>query len=499
MLKFCLISPTRLVRLNGESMTHWKLLISITLLASCGQLGLQAKKTAKMTALQTVQEAQYPDQELTRLTQSKYVELHYLQLSAYAELEAFDQSLESGWQGLAESVPYSKLVAIRMQVESVEDDIQHIQQDLLARAQDEGLAVSERMKALTSLEKTLPSQLQVQGPWLYTLWRQHHRNKVLARHLMLGQGKAQEPEVQAGMEKIYLALKSRYGVFEEHDHAFTNWKQLIHKEQVRLKSDDEMGRLAKTIDHAAHEIRFERQKLAQEQTPHDKNFRPSTTMSGNVTGDEFPSKVWAMTFNDGPIPGLTNKLVDQMVAQGQQATFFQLSKYAAKYPRTAKYVRSNGMEIAAHGEEHVSLVRATAEERDHHIRQAAEDLSVLHGGTIIRLYRLPFAAGLGIRELRARIANAHMIHASWNVDAMDWQAQPSHDIALRVIKQMNKTKDDAGMIAFHESHELSVAATREVLQHMKNKNHRACALSDIIDQMNRKVTVCPVKVGISAN
>mgnify|MGYP003390271198 CR=1 FL=1 len=483
-------------------MKHLKLLIIISLLVSCGQLGLQNRKAIKPKTLEMVQEAANSDEELVRVTQLKLYDLHYLHLSAYSELENFDQSLEKDWQGLANSLPYSKLLAIRIQAEEHEEELHHVQQDLLAQAQDEALPVAERLKALVSMEKTLPTPEQVQGAWLYTLWRQHHRNKVLARHLMLAQGKVQEVAVQVSMEKVYLTLKNRYGAFNEHDHNFANWKQLIQKEQLKVKSHETVERIAKSIEHAAHELRFERQKLRQEMKAQDsanKTFLPSTSSNGNVTGDEFPHKVWSLTFNDGPIPSLSNQLVDQVMAHGQQATFFQLSQLALKYPRTAKYVRNAGMEIAAHGEEHTSLLRASGEERDLHIRQASADLSELHGATPIRFYRLPYGAGLGVRELRARIANANMLHASWNVDAIDWQAQPASDISQRVIKQMNKTSHEAGVVSFHESSELTVAAVRDVLQHMKARNHRSCALGDIVDQMNRKNAVCPVKIDLSSN
>jgi peptidoglycan-N-acetylglucosamine deacetylase len=76
----------------------------------------------------------------------------------------------------------------------------------------------------------------------------------------------------------------------------------------------------------------------------------------------------ALTFDDGPDPEWTPRVLDALAAHGVRGTFFLVGERAARAADTARAIADAGHEIASHGWSHRSLwlcgPRRTAEEID---------------------------------------------------------------------------------------------------------------------------------------
>lgn len=481
-------------------MKHWKLLLIIGLITSCGQLGLQAPNNSRLSALEASHSGQLTDTDLAKHVQSKLNDLHLLQLGAYEDLESFDSTLSTNWKGLTENIPYSKILAAKVRIDEIQAEIFGLQDELLSSSQDEKIELDQKLKSILSLQHTLPQANQTKGAWEYSLWNIHQHNKSLAKQLILAQGKTSNPELQNAYEKIYLIIKKNHGAFYDGSPSFVEWKNIIHKEQNATRKLESTDRIVKSVEHLAHEIRFEFQKMNKQVNNLDEaGIRPSIGHAGNVTGNEFPAKVWSLTFNAGPVSGLTKKTVNQLSKLGQKGTFFQAVELAKKNSHSARYVRTSGMEIGSQANLRLAVGNLSQEEREEQIQDITLELASLHPESSIRFYRLPHASGISQRDIRVRIAKLGMIHAFWNIDALDWQIQPAADIANRVIKQMENTKSESGVVVFNEGLEQTLEASNVVMSYLKKKNNRVCSLGEIVTQMNANLAVCPVKVNITSN
>lgn len=71
----------------------------------------------------------------------------------------------------------------------------------------------------------------------------------------------------------------------------------------------------------------------------------------------------ALTFDDGPHPINTVKIINILAKEGVRATFFMVGKEVEKYPDIARLAVRNGHAIANHGytHEHISQVNLDAE------------------------------------------------------------------------------------------------------------------------------------------
>ncbi len=92
-------------------------------------------------------------------------------------------------------------------------------------------------------------------------------------------------------------------------------------------------------------------------------FWPEHGMYGRVLwrGPERPEL--ALTFDDGPHPHTTRKVLHALSAAGATATFFLVGRKACQYPELVREIASRGHELGLHGFEHDRLFSLRRPER----------------------------------------------------------------------------------------------------------------------------------------
>ncbi|HEY3661428.1 MAG TPA: polysaccharide deacetylase family protein, partial [Candidatus Udaeobacter sp.] len=146
----------------------------------------------------------------------------------------------------------------------------------------------------------------------------------------------------------------------------------------------------------------------------------------------------AITFDDGPDPRWTPKILDILKAANVKATFFVVGVNAERYPALVRRIVNEGHEIGNHTYYHPNLALCWPE----HIRlelNATQLLLETITGRATTLFRPPYAADTGPTELSElaplKIAeDLNYLVVLENIDPQDW-AKPGADIILRRIKQ----------------------------------------------------------------
>lgn len=99
----------------------------------------------------------------------------------------------------------------------------------------------------------------------------------------------------------------------------------------------------------------------------------------------------ALTFDDGPDPGVTPRLVDSLGEIGIRATFFMLLSRVERFPEVAELVCGSGHEIALHGLDHRRMTDLTY--RDASSALAAGKCQLERAlGVTVAWYRPPYGA-----------------------------------------------------------------------------------------------------------
>lgn len=87
----------------------------------------------------------------------------------------------------------------------------------------------------------------------------------------------------------------------------------------------------------------------------------------------------ALTFDDGPDPAHTPRVLDVLAARGVRATFFLVGERAARLPGVVRAVVDGGHEVASHGWSHASLWRCGPRRTAEELGRAHETLAALTG------------------------------------------------------------------------------------------------------------------------
>lgn len=414
------------------------LLSTATLLLSCSSPDYRNDSVARHVAAVSVEQLMVESPEnLSEIVKEKLQSLHNYYVIGHKNLAEFDKMISThSTEELYQSQAYLKLIAVRTQAEEIEHE-------------------------LLEMDKTLKASKSVAS------------KKVLSEEL--AKFAAQSPMAELSMQNLAFQLGLPGGVSK----SVINIKKELPTELQKLEQLKEFPIYEKNIEHISHSLDTKAVKA--------KRFEPSTTKSGNITGNEFPAKVWSLTFDDGPGVKTTRSILASLQKRNMKASFFQLTSKAKENKTVANEIRQAGMEINLHSYSHAQLTKVSAAELDKEITKAMYDLKALHGNILIHFFRLPYGAGMNTSHIRQKIADNKMIHVFWNVDTLDWMAQPTADIVKRTVDLMKKTPNDAGVILFHDIHQRTADASPQIMDHLQKDGRRVCTLKKIVDDMNAGV------------
>lgn len=161
---------------------------------------------------------------------------------------------------------------------------------------------------------------------------------------------------------------------------------------------------------------------------------------GTITHVSTQDAVAALTFDDGPHPGFTPRLLDILERHQARATFFMVGEAAQRYPEIVQQAAQAGHAIGNHGWDHPSFPLITGRERRAQIR-ACEKAIAPYGQ---RLFRPPYGHQSVASRLDALWLGYQVV--TWNVAAHDWLDHGANWMADRLVNQIKP----GSVIIFHE-------------------------------------------------
>jgi peptidoglycan/xylan/chitin deacetylase (PgdA/CDA1 family) len=182
----------------------------------------------------------------------------------------------------------------------------------------------------------------------------------------------------------------------------------------------------------------------------------------------------ALTFDDGPDPHWTPRVLDILEQHRATASFFLIGGKASKHCELVKRLAAAGHSLGNHTFSHQNLrglsFRATGLE----LRRGAAAIEDLGVGEV-RWFRPPYgaysAAGL-CHALRNRASTV-----LWNVDPRDYEAAGAAEILGRLGPLRS-----GDIVLLHDRSAALVEALPEILARIADAGLRACSL----DQAHRK-------------
>jgi peptidoglycan/xylan/chitin deacetylase (PgdA/CDA1 family) len=151
---------------------------------------------------------------------------------------------------------------------------------------------------------------------------------------------------------------------------------------------------------------------------------------GTITSVATAEPVVALTFDDGPHPDTTPRLLDILEHHGARATFFMVGEAARRLPELVRRAAASGNALGLHSWDHPSFPLISGRERREQIRTCALALAPYASP----IFRPPY----GHQSLASRLDAGWLGYQviTWDVVAQDWEPHDADWFADRLSRQL---------------------------------------------------------------
>jgi peptidoglycan/xylan/chitin deacetylase (PgdA/CDA1 family) len=203
--------------------------------------------------------------------------------------------------------------------------------------------------------------------------------------------------------------------------------------------------------------------------------------SCNVSGTQI-----AITFDDGPHPKLTPRLLDMLKERGVKATFYVIGQNVVQYPEIMQRMVAEGHEIGNHSYTHPALPKIGAAKVTEEITKTNEAIMQACGVKPTTM-RPPYGATNAAitKRLNDEFGLAVIM---WSVDPLDWKIRKASHVSNHILQN---TKSGAIVLA-HDIHPSTIDAMPAALDGLISKGHKFVTISELI-AMDR-----PAGLGVQA-
>ncbi|MCY1144896.1 bifunctional polysaccharide deacetylase/glycosyltransferase family 2 protein [Actinoplanes sp. Pm04-4] len=211
------------------------------------------------------------------------------------------------------------------------------------------------------------------------------------------------------------------------------------------------------------------------------------TTGGQESTSRMPPKTIALTFDDGPDPTWTPRVLDVLKENGAHGTFFVVGSEVARHPALAKRVTDDGNELGLHTFTHPNLQLLAPWRRTLELSQTQVAIARATG-VHTNLARFPYSS-----------MNAAIDDDNWKIiknagrqgylvvvndtDSQDWQ-RPGVD---RIIKNATPPGETSAVILFHDAggdRAQTIEALRKFIPMMKARGY---VFTTVTEGLNRTI------------
>ncbi len=207
----------------------------------------------------------------------------------------------------------------------------------------------------------------------------------------------------------------------------------------------------------------------------------SNTKKNNTIVWQVPvknKKVIALTFDDGPTPGYTDKILKILRKYNVKATFFVIGSKAQKYPSLVRREANYGHEIANHTYTHPKISKLSFKAYKTEMKKTQNVVKKITGSTPV-LMRPPYG---DLNESATRYTQKlgfKMILWSWDQDTRDW----SHPGVNTIVKKVLNNASSGDIVLFHDNNTTmgqTASALETIIPELKRRGYSFVTVSELL-------------------
>jgi peptidoglycan-N-acetylglucosamine deacetylase len=179
----------------------------------------------------------------------------------------------------------------------------------------------------------------------------------------------------------------------------------------------------------------------------------------------------ALTFDDGPHPSLTPKLLEILAREKVKATFYMLGHMVQQSPTIAKAVSNAGHEIGNHSYSHPNLTHLSAREVRVQIERT-DEVILAATGMKPKTLRAPYGA---VTPKIEAMFNRPFVGWGEHGDTLDWK-----HVNATLVARAGAAIPPGEIMLMHDIHATTVAAVPSIIQKLKARGFSFVTVSEFL-------------------
>lgn len=182
----------------------------------------------------------------------------------------------------------------------------------------------------------------------------------------------------------------------------------------------------------------------------------------------------ALTYDDGPFPKVSNRILNCLSKHDSVATFFMLGQNVKRYPKVVQRKAQLGMELGSHTWSHPNLLELKKKDIKAEINKTNNAL-INACGQSASVFRPPYG---NIDDKILKIVD--MPAVLWSVDTLDWKSRKAKSV-VNVVKKIEKEDGlDGRVILMHSLYPSTAKATEMLVPWLKKKGYQLVTVSELL-------------------
>jgi peptidoglycan-N-acetylglucosamine deacetylase len=193
-----------------------------------------------------------------------------------------------------------------------------------------------------------------------------------------------------------------------------------------------------------------------------------------------------LSFDDGPSPLTTEKVLDALAAECVKANLFIIGEHAKERPDLVRRAYHEGHAIGTHSQTHPDLARLSFADASREIDDGIRSVQAALGSNMLDapFFRAPYLQTTP--ELERFLVKRELMLWSIDIDPEDWRPQSPDDVVEHILTPLETKR--SGIILLHDVQPHTAAAIPTLLRALKARGY------SIVQAVTTDTEVKPVAV-----
>jgi peptidoglycan/xylan/chitin deacetylase (PgdA/CDA1 family) len=177
-----------------------------------------------------------------------------------------------------------------------------------------------------------------------------------------------------------------------------------------------------------------------------------------------------LTFDDGPSPETTGKVLDALAAECVKANFFLVGEHAAQTPALVRREAREGHTIGTHTQTHPDLAKLGPEDAEAEIANGISAAAAALDGEagVAPFFRAPYL--VTSPAIDAYLRAQKLMLWSIDVDSEDWRNDSAENVLTRIFAGLARVRK--GIILMHDVQPRTAEALPALLKELKQGGYK---------------------------